>query len=158
MARPSQSRHRFTLLVAAGAAAGITLVAGCGSTHSSAATKPAGSSAPGTSMPASSSMPGMSMPASGSASKAVGAPVTTNAIAIQNFAFSPATVPIKAGTTITWTNRDQDAHTVTATKRSFHSATLNTGDTFRHTFTTPGTYEYLCTIHPFMTATIVVTK
>jgi plastocyanin len=97
------------------------------------------------------------MPASG-ASTAVSKPVATNAVSIQNFAFSPATVTVKVGTTITWTNRDQDAHTVTATKRSFHSATLNTGDTFRHTFTTPGTYQYLCTIHPFMTATVVVTK
>jgi plastocyanin len=105
-------------------------------------------------------MPGMSMPAGGSPTAASGqdAPVATNAVAIQNFAFSPAIVTVKAGTTITWTNRDQDSHTVTAMPGgTFHSPTLNTGQPYQYTFTTPGRFDYLCTIHPFMTATVVVT-
>jgi amicyanin len=85
--------------------------------------------------------PGMSMPQ----------------VTIQNFAFSPATVTIKAGTTVTWTNRDQDPHTVSATSGAFHSPTLSTGQSYQYTFTTPGRFDYLCTIHPFMTATVVVT-
>lgn len=101
-------------------------------------------------------MPGMAMPGSGAA-PAQDAPVATNTVSIQNFAFSPAIVTIKAGTTITWTNRDQDPHTVTAMSGPFHSPTLNTDQSFQHTFTTPGHFDYLCTIHPFMTATVVVT-
>lgn len=100
-------------------------------------------------------MPGMSMPATtGSTAQA---PVSANAVTIDNFAFAPAAITVKVGTTVTWTNKDQDAHTVTAQDRSFSSAPLNTGATYQFTFTKPGTYAYLCTIHPFMTATVVVT-
>jgi plastocyanin len=66
-------------------------------------------------------------------------------------------VTVKAGTTVTWTNRDQDPHTATAMSGPFHSPTLNNGESYHYTFTTPGRFEYLCTIHPFMTATVVVT-
>ena len=86
------------------------------------------------------------------------APVASNTVAIQNFEFSPATVTVKAGTTITWTNQDSDAHTVTSMNNGpLHSPPLNTGQAFHYTFTTPGRFDYLCTIHPFMTATVVVT-
>jgi plastocyanin len=103
-------------------------------------------------------MAGMAMPAPGPGAAAPDAPVAANTVAIQNFAFSPATVTVKAGSTITWTNQDQDQHTVTAMNDGpFHSAPLNTGESFHYTFTTPGRFEYLCTIHPFMTATVVVT-
>ena len=81
----------------------------------------------------------------------------TEAVAIRNFAFAPATVTVPVGTTITWTNDDQDAHTVSATGGAFKSAALNNGDTFRFTFSKPGRYDYICSIHPFMTATVVVT-
>ena len=84
-------------------------------------------------------------------------PVATNTVTIQNFAFAPATVTIKAGSTLTWTNQDQEPHTVSAMAGPFHSPTLNTGQSYHYTFTTPGRFEYLCTIHPFMTATVVVT-
>ena len=96
-------------------------------------------------------------PATAGAAPAQDAPIATNTVSIQNFAFSPAIVTIKAGTTITWTNRDQDPHTVTAMSGPFHSSTLDTGQSFQHTFTIPGHFDYLCTIHPFMTATVVVT-
>jgi amicyanin len=86
------------------------------------------------------------------------APVATTSVAIQNFAFSPATITVKAGSTVTWTNQDQDPHTVTSANGGpLASPALNTGQTFRHAFTTPGRFDYLCTIHPFMTATVVVT-
>jgi plastocyanin len=100
-------------------------------------------------------MPAMSMPAT--TSTTASAPVTTNAVAIKGFAFSPANITVKAGTTVTWTNQDQDAHTVTATGGAFGSQALNTGAHYTFTFTKPGSYDYLCTIHPFMTATVVVT-
>ncbi|SOE06582.1 Plastocyanin [Streptomyces sp. Ag109_G2-15] len=112
-------------------------------------------SAPGAASP----MPSMSMPMSPSSTGAAAAPVTGNAVAIKNFAFSPATLKVKAGTTVTWTNQDTDAHTVTSAGSGgpLHSAALATDATYSYTFTKPGTYAYLCTIHPFMTATVEVT-
>ncbi|MEU6346078.1 plastocyanin/azurin family copper-binding protein [Streptomyces sp. NPDC046977] len=94
-----------------------------------------------------------------SSSAAPAAPVSGNAVAIKNFAFSPATLKVKAGTTVTWTNQDTDAHTVTSAAAGgpLQSAALATHATYRYTFTKPGTYAYLCTIHPFMTATVEVT-
>lgn len=103
-------------------------------------------------MPGMTGMAGMAQPVDADA------PVATDTVAIENFAYSPATITVKAGTTVTWTNRDQDPHTVTAMNDGpFHSPTLNNGQSFRFTFTEPGRFDYLCTIHPFMTATVVVT-
>lgn len=86
-----------------------------------------------------------------------GAPVATDAVSIKNFAFVPATITVKVGSTVSWTNADVDPHTVVDHGGTFQSPTLNTGDTYHHMFTAPGRYEYLCSIHPFMTATVVVT-
>ncbi|WP_243773329.1 cupredoxin domain-containing protein [Actinomadura barringtoniae] len=102
------------------------------------------------------SMPGMSMPAS--TPPAPAAPVAGNAVEIKNFGFSPGALTVKAGTTVTWTNGDEDPHTVSATGGPFHSPTLTNGGTFHYTFTKPGRYAYICTIHPFMHGTVVVTK
>ncbi|MEU3521955.1 plastocyanin/azurin family copper-binding protein [Streptomyces sp. NPDC006654] len=95
-----------------------------------------------------------------SSTGAAAAPVTGNAVAIDNFAFSPAKLKVKAGTKVTWTNQDADAHTVTSAGSGgpLHSAALATHATYSYTFTKPGTYAYLCTIHPFMTATVEVTR
>jgi plastocyanin len=104
-------------------------------------------------------MSGMSMPMSPPDAGGPVAPVAGGAVAIKNFAFSPATLKVKVGTTVTWTNQDTDAHTVTsaATGGPLHSAALAAHATYSYTFTKPGTYAYLCTIHPFMTATVEVT-
>jgi plastocyanin len=140
---------RVHLLRSAGVAATATaalLLAGCGNPSDTPA---AGS----TSMPG---MPGMSMPAN--AAPADDNPVATDTIKIENFAFSPTVATVKVGTTITWTNNDTDPHTVTSMDNGpIKSPTMQQGDTFKYTFTTPGKFEYLCTIHPFMTATVVVT-
>jgi plastocyanin len=77
-------------------------------------------------------------------------------VSIANFAFSPATLTIKVGTKVTWTNNDVVAHTVTFTDVA-NSPVLNRGDNFSRTFTTVGTYSYICSIHPFMHGTLVVT-
>ncbi|MFF7129247.1 cupredoxin domain-containing protein [Streptomyces sp. NPDC008240] len=108
---------------------------------------------------AASPMPSMSMPMSPASTGRSVAPVTGNAVAIKNFAFSPATLKVKAGTTVTWTNQDTDAHTLTSAGSGgpLHSAALATHATYTYTFTKPGTYAYLCTIHPFMTGTVEVT-
>ena len=111
--------------------------------------------AAGTPYAASQQMPDMSMSA---AAPAQAAPVSTDSIAINQFAFAPGNVAVKVGTTITWTNSDPDPHTVTSNGGgSLKSPTLNTGESYRYTFTQPGHYDYLCSIHPFMTATVEVT-
>ena len=78
-----------------------------------------------------------------------------------SFAFSPATLTIKAGTTVTWKNTTAVAHTVTSDDgKSFDSGMANPiaaqSGTFSFTFTSPGTFAYHCAIHPFMKATIIV--
>jgi plastocyanin len=81
-----------------------------------------------------------------------------NTVTISNFAFSPAILSVTSGTKVTWTNSDEDAHTVTSadTGATFKSAALDTDDKFSFTFDKPGTYKYFCSIHPHMTGTIVV--
>lgn len=80
----------------------------------------------------------------------------TPAVRIVNDAFVPATLTIAAGQSVTFTNRDDDAHTVTATDGRFDSKGLDTNVVWRHTFTTPGVYHYFCELHPFMRGTVVV--
>jgi plastocyanin len=70
--------------------------------------------------------------------------------------FSPGSTTVKAGTTVTWKNNDNMAHTVTADDASFDSGALNTGQTFSHTFNSAGTIKYHCTYHSTMTASVVV--
>jgi plastocyanin len=77
-------------------------------------------------------------------------------VKIDNFTFNPATITVKAGTTVTWTNGDDIPHTVVATAKAFKSKVLDTNDKFSFTFTTPGSYEYFCSLHPHMKASIVV--
>ncbi|MFD5475640.1 plastocyanin/azurin family copper-binding protein [Streptomyces sp. NPDC127105] len=102
----------------------------------------------------------MTMPMTPPSARAPAAPVSGSAVAIRNFAFSPTTLKVKTGTTVTWTNQDTDAHTVTSAGSGgpLRSAALATHATYRYRFTAPGTYHYLCTIHPFMTATVEVTR
>jgi amicyanin len=100
-------------------------------------------------------MPAMSM--SSSPAPSATEAVATDTVSIKDFAFAPASVTVKAGTTVTWTNSDTEPHTVTSANGPLKSPTMNTGDKYTYTFSTPGRYDYLCTIHPFMTATVVVT-
>jgi len=109
-------------------------------------------------------MPGMSggmaspPPTSQSANTSEGpAPVAGTAVDITNFAFVPASLTVKAGQTVTWANHDEEPHTVAADDGSFHSPGMGTNATYSVTFTTPGTYAYTCSIHPFMHGTVVVT-
>ena len=75
---------------------------------------------------------------------------------IDNFTFVPARLTVKAGTTVTWRNEDDIPHTVTSVTQLFKSRALDTDDSFSFTYTESGTYEYFCSLHPRMTATIVV--
>jgi len=87
-----------------------------------------------------------------------GTPVATTAVAIKNFGFSPATITVTAGSTVVWTNGDSVQHDITFDGGAIASDVLNHNDTFSHTFPTAGTYHYICSIHPFMHGTVVVTS
>jgi len=81
--------------------------------------------------------------------------ITTNKKGI--FAFSPKTLKVKVGMTVTWTNKTTVQHTVTSNDgTTFNSGFINPGATFSFTFTKAGTFPYHCNIHPFMKATIIV--
>ncbi len=84
------------------------------------------------------------------------APIPVAHVDIAHFAFSPMTVTVAAGTRVIWTNRDQVAHTVTASDGSWGSSTLARGVSFNRIFGTPGIYHYICAIHPYMKGTVVV--
>ena len=76
---------------------------------------------------------------------------------IDNFTFNPPELTVSVGTTVTWQNADDIPHTVVATGKLFRSKPLDTEDHFSFTFTTVGSYDYFCSLHPHMTGKIVVT-
>jgi plastocyanin len=94
----------------------------------------------------------------GAAASAAPQATAQASIEIDNFSFKPRQLEVKAGTAVTWVNRDDVPHTATAkgTAPAFNSRTLDTDDRYTFTFEKPGTYSYFCKIHPHMTATVVV--
>ncbi len=79
---------------------------------------------------------------------------------MKSLAFLPASTKAKVGQTVQWTNQDTPPHNVVYVSgpKFTSSSTLNTGDTFKLRLTQPGTIHYICSIHPFMKATIIVSK
>jgi plastocyanin len=77
-------------------------------------------------------------------------------VKIDNFSFGPAAISVPAGTTVTWTNRDDIPHTVVSDDKVFKSKVLDTDEKFSYTFSKPGTYPYFCSVHPKMTGKVVV--
>jgi plastocyanin len=136
------------MLVAGILALTLAVAAGCGSSSSSS------SSSTTTSAPA--------------ASSTTGTKGATATVTIKGFAFAPHVLTVTAGTTVTWTNNDTVPHNVisangigvnAATTSTFVSSTMNPGGTFSYTFSKPGTYFYVCTIHkaiPAMHAEVIV--
>ena len=90
-----------------------------------------------------------------SAAESASAAAHEKIIEIKDYMFMNLTVP--QGTTVTWINRDDVPHTVVEKNKAFRSAALDTDDKFSHLFDKPGVYEYYCSIHPQMVATITVT-
>jgi plastocyanin len=84
------------------------------------------------------------------------APGKVQAVTIKGFAFAPQAITVAPGTTVTWTNADEDPHTVTASDKSFHSAALDSGGHFSMTFTKQGEFAYFCSLHPHMTGKVIV--
>lgn len=84
---------------------------------------------------------------------------TKNKIEIKDFMFNPPAITVKSGETITWINRDEEPHTIVSVGKKFpKSSALDTDQEFSITAGAPGTYEYFCSVHPKMTAKIVVEK
>jgi amicyanin len=81
----------------------------------------------------------------------------TSTVSIDNFSFAPKELSVKAGTTVTWTNRDDIPHGIASSNNAFKkSPALDTDESYSFTFTTPGTYQYFCYLHPHMVGSIVV--
>jgi plastocyanin len=108
-------------------------------------------------MPGMSGMPPMQGPAGTASSSATAAPVAGTAVSIDDFVFAPAKLTVHAGDTVTWTNHDEEPHTVVANDGSFHSPGMGTQGTYSYTFRQAGTFDYICSIHPSMHGTVVVT-
>ena len=82
---------------------------------------------------------------------------TNTVVSIDNFSFGPQTLTVKAGTTVTWTNRDDIPHGIASSNNAFPKGkAMDTDDSYTFTFTTPGTYQYFCYLHPHMVGSIVV--
>jgi plastocyanin len=82
-----------------------------------------------------------------------------NRIEIKDFSFTPQTLTVKSGETVTWINRDEEPHTVVSVEKQFKKSTaLDTDQTFTIIAGAPGIYTYFCSVHPKMTGTIVVEK
>jgi plastocyanin len=80
----------------------------------------------------------------------------SNVIVIKKFMFNPMDVTVPAGTDVTWENQDGEPHTVVSLTGDFRSQALDEKDKFSHQFSQPGTYKYICSIHPKMVGTITV--
>src|SRR5262245_9303123 len=78
------------------------------------------------------------------------------AISVQEFKFAPSVLTVRVGTRVTWTNHDEETHTVTSATGAFASAGLGHEEGFSETFTRSGRYEYFCALHPHMKATLIV--
>ena len=86
-----------------------------------------------------------------------GTPVTGNTHpTMQNYTYQPTNMQVRVGTTVTWTNQDSVPHSVTFKNGMKDSGLLTQGQSFSYTFNTPGTYQYYCTVHPYMVATVTV--
>ncbi len=83
-------------------------------------------------------------------------PAASVEVKIDNFSFGPAALTVSAGTTVTWTNRDDIPHTVVSDDKVFKSKVLDTDEKFSYTFNKPGTYSYFCSVHPKMTGKVIV--
>ena len=90
------------------------------------------------------------------ASAAEAAAEGSSIVMAKDFMFAPTALTVASGSTVTWTNRDDEPHTVVSESGLFRSGALDTNESFSFRFDKPGTYRYTCSIHPRMVGTIVV--
>jgi plastocyanin len=151
----AHSVTKKTTLVASMLVLVLAVAAGCSSSAKKAGTAD-------TSGPSSSGETSSSPAPGGSSTTASVPPAGANGVNIVDYAFSPQKLTVKVGTTVSWINQDQFEHEVASKSGdpglAFDLGKQGHGVTVTHTFTAPGTYEYICNIHNYMTGTIVVTK
>lgn len=87
---------------------------------------------------------------------ATASPAESLQATIDNFAFAPKELTVKAGSTVAWTNKDDTPHTVTSDDGAFASPVMDTDQSFQFTFQKPGRFTYHCKLHPNMTGVVVV--
>ena len=129
-----------------------TLAVACAS--SSSKPSPAVSALPSATTSSASSASATSSAPSAATTAPAGGPA---AVTVVDFAFKPASLTVKAGTPVVWTNKDAFAHSVRSNDGTFDEQTMKAGQTATVTFAKPGTYAYVCGIHNSMTGTVVVT-
>jgi plastocyanin len=93
---------------------------------------------------------------SGLSGPSVAQTATPTGIVVKNFMFQPTSLTVKVGSTVTWTNMDEEPHTVVSTSGLFRSNGLDTKDSFSFKFDKAGTYTFACSIHPQMVGKIIV--
>jgi plastocyanin len=86
----------------------------------------------------------------------VAAQDATNVITIDNFTFTPKELTVAVGTTVKWVNHDDIPHTVANKDKAFRSQALDTDDSYSFTFTSAGTFDYFCGLHPHMVGKVIV--
>jgi len=153
---PTRRVKRVLRLSALGAVVALGLAACASGSPYGARTA---TNAPASEMPM--AMPAGQMAQVGSASSTQGSPAVSAGavqVGIVNFKFTPDSLTIKMGTTVNWTNHDDIAHTVSFTGSGVHSDVRARNGAYSHTFGAPGTYAYICSIHPFMHGTVIVTS
>lgn len=96
--------------------------------------------------------------ATGSAVPPETSSVSAPEVKIDNFAFTPGVITVKAGTQVTWINHDDIPHTVDSTQGKFKSAAMDTDDKFQFRFDEPGEFLFFCRMHPKMTGKIIVQR
>ncbi len=77
-------------------------------------------------------------------------------VAIKNFKFVPPSLTVEPGTAVTWVNNDEEPHNVVSPDRVFRSKAIDGGEKFTAVFDKPGTYKYICAVHPQMRGEIIV--
>ena len=153
LARPQAGRTWLIALVAVGLLTTALSLASAGQARQASTTALASAARQAPAQGAGSATPaGHAMPMSSTGT------ATTKTVEIKNYAYSPASLTINVGDTVTWTNMDTAPHTVTVTNGpvKFSSGNLGHGESFSYTFKVVGTYSYYCAVHPDMVASVTV--
>lgn len=87
---------------------------------------------------------------------ATGKPTGSYKVTISDFSFQPSMLKVPIGSVVTWTNKDEEPHTVVSTDNAFKSRALDTDESFSFTFEKAGSYKYFCSVHPRMVGTVLV--
>lgn len=129
----------------------LIITAGCAGTSEEPVTKEIQS--PGVEAPQTTSPPSTPVPTKSATEEVLSGEVT---VEIKNFAFVPAKITVKEGTTVTWINMDGAPHTVSEDNYIFESGTINKGESYSYTFDSANMFSYYCNFHPYMTGAVVV--